>query len=83
LPSRTTRAEGRDASRANLADPFEIAPDALVMAASAEVPMLVSLGAPATVATRQEWQFVVGLLGAALAIGSAMTLAILLNGGLR
>jgi hypothetical protein len=45
--------------------------------------MIVSLGAPAQVAARAEWRFAVGLAGAALAIGSAMALAILVQGGLR
>jgi hypothetical protein len=67
---------------ARAAAAFAIAPDALILAASEEVPLLISLGAPTQVAARQEWQFVLGLAGAALAIGSAMTLALLLQGGL-
>lgn len=62
---------------------FEIPPDALVLVTSKDVPLQVSLGAPAAVAARGQWQFIVGLLGAALAIGSAMFLAVQLNGGLR
>lgn len=68
---------------ARAAAAFEIAPDALILATSEEVPMIISLGAPAQVEARAEWQFVVGLVGAALAIGSAMALAILAQGGLR
>ena len=68
------------AARADAA--FEIAPDALVLVASGEVPLLISLGVPATVAAREEWQFIVGLVGAVLAIGSAMTLGVALGGGL-
>jgi hypothetical protein len=67
---------------ARVAATFEIAPDALVFASSPEVPLLIALGAPLAVSARHDGQFVVGLLGAALAIGSAMGLAMLLDGGL-
>ncbi|HEX2755108.1 MAG TPA: hypothetical protein VHM48_06575 [Candidatus Limnocylindrales bacterium] len=68
---------------ARAAAAFEIAPDALILATSEEVPMLISLGAPTQVAARAEGQFVLGLLGAALAIGSAMALAVMVQGGLK
>lgn len=68
---------------ARAADAFEIAPDALVLAASVEVPLHVAFGAPSAVSARGEWQFVIGLVGAALAIASAMALALLVDGGLR
>jgi hypothetical protein len=68
---------------ARAAAAFEIAPDALILAASREVPMVVSLGAPTQVAARGQWQFVVGLLGGVLAIGSAMAMAVLIQGGVR
>jgi hypothetical protein len=68
---------------ARAAAAFEIAPDALVLASSEEVPMLISLGAPTQVAARNEWQFVLGLVGAAVAIGSAMALAVMVQDGLR
>jgi hypothetical protein len=67
---------------ARAAAAFRISPDALILAASDEDPLLISLGAPIQVAGRQTRQFVLGLVGAALAIGSAMTLALLLQGGL-
>ena len=67
---------------ARVAATFEIAPDALVLATSDEVPLRIALGAPSAVAARHDWQFVLGLLGAVLAIGSAMSLALLLDGGL-
>lgn len=60
---------------------FEIAPDALVMAASDEVPLVVSLGTPSVAAGRQQSAFLIGLGGAALAIISAMALAIIVGGG--
>lgn len=68
---------------ARVAATFEIAPDALVLATSDEVPLRIALGPPSAVGARNDWQFVVGLLGAVLAIGSAMSLALLLGGGLR
>jgi hypothetical protein len=68
---------------ARAAAAFEIAPDALILATSQEVPMVISLGAPTQVAARGEWQFVVGLLGGILAIGSAMAMAFLIQGGVR
>ncbi|HXU86394.1 MAG TPA: hypothetical protein VN773_11370 [Verrucomicrobiae bacterium] len=68
---------------ARAAAAFEIAPDALILATSEEVPMLVSLGAPAQVAARGQGQFVLGLVGGALAICSAMVLAVMIQGGLR
>lgn len=68
---------------ARAAAAFAIAPDALILAASEDVPLLISLGAPTQVAARQQWQFVLGLGGGALAITSAMALAIMLQGGLR
>ncbi|HEV8402377.1 MAG TPA: hypothetical protein VGQ31_05020 [Candidatus Limnocylindrales bacterium] len=61
---------------------FAIAPDTLVLAASAEVPLLIAYGLPGEVVRRRQSRFVVGLLGAILAIASAMVLAIILDGGL-
>ena len=60
---------------------FAIAPDALVVAASDEVPLLIAYGIPGQVVQRRQTQFLVGLLGAALAIVSAMVGAINLGGG--
>lgn len=58
---------------------FEIAPDTLVLAASSEVPLLIAYGSPGAVMQRSTLRFAVGLLGAVLAIGSAMVLAIMLD----
>jgi hypothetical protein len=69
------------AARARAA--FDIPADALVISSSTEVPMMISLGAPGAVAARDQGRFIVGLLGAALAIGSAMALALILDGGIR
>ena len=59
---------------------FEIAPDALVLATSDTVPLVIAGGPPAVAAGRQERLFLIGLLGAILAIGSAMALAIMVGG---
>jgi hypothetical protein len=61
---------------------FEIAPDALIVAAAAEAGLLVSLGTPGAAVAREETRFLVGLLGAILAIASAVTLATALSGGI-
>ena len=61
---------------------FEIAPDDLILAASAEVPLVIAIGAPSVVAGRSEREFLIGLLGAIVAIASAMVLAVMLSGGL-
>jgi hypothetical protein len=66
---------------ARAAAAFEIAPDALILAGSEEVPLLISLGAPTQVAARGQWQFVLGLVGGAVAIGSMMALAFMIQGG--
>lgn len=59
---------------------FEIAPGELVLAIGRGRPMLVSLGAPSVAVARGQDQFLVGLLGAVLAIGSAVVLAIAISG---
>jgi hypothetical protein len=60
---------------------FSIAPDALIVAATPDVPLLISAGAPAAAAAREDRRFYVGLLGAILSIGSAIVLAIAISGG--
>jgi hypothetical protein len=60
---------------------FDIAPEALVMAASSDVPLLLAFGVPGDVVERGQVRFTVGLLGAVLAIVSAMVVAIDLSGG--
>lgn len=61
---------------------FTIEPGELVLAVSPDRPMLVSAGAPEAAVTRGQDQFVLGLVGAVLAIASAVVLAITLSGGL-
>ena len=60
---------------------FTIAPDELVLAADPEVPLVIALGAPSAAEWRHRQSFLVGLLGAALAIVSAMALAIMVGSG--
>jgi hypothetical protein len=61
---------------------FEIAPDALILAASPDSPLVIAIGAPSVAAGRREREFLIGLLGAVVAIGSAMALGVMLGGGL-
>ena len=76
LPLATADAAARAKRR------FEIAPDDLVIAASDEVPLLIAYGTPGAVVGRDRTRFAVGLLGAGLAIASALVLAVALGGGL-
>lgn len=72
-------ASGDEAARVRRT--FDISPEALVMAASPEVPLLIAHGIPGDVVQRGQDRFTVGLLGAVLAIVSAMIVAIDLTGG--
>jgi hypothetical protein len=69
------------AARAEAA--FAIQPETLILASSAEAPLGIALGAPASVAMRGDWQFLIGLFGAILAIGAAIGLALVMNGTIR
>ena len=75
LPMATAEEAARTRER------FEIAPEALVLAASAEVPLLIAYGTPGAVMERSQLRLTIGLLGAVLAIVSAMVVAIKLGGG--
>ena len=61
---------------------FDIPSDQLVVAAGPAMPLLVSFGDPAVAAGRHRDTFVMGLLGAVLAIGSAIVLAFALTPGI-
>ena len=61
---------------------FDIGPEQLILAASPDAPLLIAFGGPTAAATRHYDQFVVGLFGAILAIGSAMVLAFAVGGSL-
>jgi hypothetical protein len=75
--SRPALAPPEAAARA--AATFDIEPDQLVIAAGADMPLLVAFGTPVTAAGRQQRTFLTGLLGAVLAIGSAIVLAFAIN----
>lgn len=61
---------------------FTIAPHTLVLASAPDVPLLITHGLPGVGAVRHQDTFVIGLLGALLAIGSAMGLALVASGGI-
>ena len=60
---------------------FEIPPEAMIVAAAPDAGLLVSLGTPGAVVAREEDRFNIGLLGAILAIASAVVLATSLSRG--
>ncbi len=60
---------------------FTIAPHTLVLASAPDVPLLIAHGLPGVAADRHQDLFVLGLLGAVLAIGSAIALALVVTGG--
>ncbi len=72
---------GDAADAARIERTFTIAPDTLVVAATSDGPLLITYGSPGAATERHQDQFLVGLLGAALAIGSAMVFAVMLDGG--
>jgi hypothetical protein len=55
---------------------FTIAPEALVLASAPGAPLLIAYGVPSAATERQQDRFLVGLLGAIVAIGSAVVLAV-------
>lgn len=68
--------------RASPCPAFEIRPHALVIAAGPDIPLLIADGIPGEAHERNESQFLLGLLGAVLAIGAALLLALALSGAL-
>ena len=61
---------------------FTIEPDTLVLASAPGAPLLVAHGTPSVAGERHQGRFLVGLLGAVLAIGSAVALAAMLPSAL-
>ncbi|HMD11104.1 MAG TPA: hypothetical protein VKG90_02110, partial [Marmoricola sp.] len=61
---------------------FTIAPESLVLAGAPGMPLLIAHGVPTAALDRQQGRFLVGLLGAILAIASAMALALILPGAI-
>jgi hypothetical protein len=76
---RSALATADEAARA--ASRFAIAPETLVLASTPDTPLLIASGVPQVAIGRQQQRFIVGLLGAILAIGSAMVLALMIAGG--
>jgi hypothetical protein len=62
---------------------FDIAPETLVVAATPTVPLLIAAGVPTAAESRNELGFMLGLGGAALAVVSAVALALLVTGTWR
>lgn len=60
---------------------FQIEPETLVLVSSREVPLLIAYGTPGAIMQRSQLRFMLGLLGAVLAIASAMVFAVMINGG--
>lgn len=61
---------------------FTISPGTLVLASAPGAPLLVAHGTPSVAVERQQGRFLVGLLGAVLAIGSAVVVAAMLPNAL-
>jgi hypothetical protein len=57
---------------------FSIPPETLVLASTPDQPLLIAFGVPQDAVARQQRRFIVGLLGAILAIGSAMVFALMI-----
>jgi len=57
---------------------FDIGPDDLVLASAPDVSLLIATGSPTEAVARAQDRFLLGLLGALLAIGSAMAGAVIL-----
>ena len=74
-PQLATPTEAAEAERR-----FEIAPDALVLASAPDAPLLIAHGMPSAAVERRQGRFLLGLLGAILAIASAMALALIVAG---
>ena len=60
---------------------FTIAPDDLVLAASSDAPLLIAHGTPVDAVVRHRDTFLLGLLGACLAIVGAVVFAVTISGG--
>ena len=70
---------GPAADEARAARRFTIDPETLVLASAPDVPLLIAYGVPGAAVERQQHRFVIGLLGAVMAIASALALAVSLS----
>ena len=80
-PRATSAALATPDEQARFERTFDLAPDSLVLAVDNDAPLVVALGAPSAAVARHEGRYAVGLLGAVLAIGSAVVLALTLTRG--
>jgi hypothetical protein len=64
---------------ADIACTFDIAPDQLVVVSGPPFGLLIAAGDPLAVTGRNQMAFVLGLLGAVLAIGSAIVIGLFLG----
>ncbi len=78
---RTDRPSRTSDEAARVERTFTIAPETLVLAAAPDVPLLIAHGVPGAAVERHQNQFITGLLGAVIAIASAIAFAIMLGGG--
>jgi hypothetical protein len=65
--------------RARIERTFDLEPDVLVLATTPEARLIVADGSPGDAVVREQQRFFVGLLGAVVAIGSAVVLALSLG----
>ncbi len=79
-PAATAPVLAAPAAAVEAKDRFDIAPDTLVLAASDGVALLIAEGIPEAAVAREQGTFLVGLLGAALAVASAIVAAVVLGG---
>jgi hypothetical protein len=80
-PAATAAALAPPEEAARVSRTFDIAPEQLVVAAGADMPLLVAFGQPTAAAARHRDTFLVGLLGVILAIASAIVLAFAITPG--
>ena len=67
------------AEAAQIERTFDLEPDLLVLAAGPDSPLVIGIGTPGEAVAREQGRFLLGLLGAVLAIGSAIVGAIALS----
>ncbi len=65
--------------KARIERTFDLEPDLLVLAASPGSPLTIGMGTPGEAVAREQGRFLLGLLGAVLAIGSAIVGAVALS----
>jgi hypothetical protein len=67
------------AEAAQIERTFDLEPDLLVLAVGPDTPLAIGIGTPGEAVAREQGRFLLGLLGAVLAIGSAIVAAIALS----